>query len=145
MKLNEHNHTSNLFDTFLSHSFIPMITRPTRITHSTATLIDNIYINISSNNTFQPSIITTKMSDHLPVLSLIGRKQREKKRKPLVITSRKLDDSAITEMKSILCSVDWKLVIKNDINDAYESFNNKLLEIINTVSPEKEKKYHLNV
>jgi len=44
LKINEHKHTSDLFNNFISNGLIPVITKPTRITHNTATLIDNIYI-----------------------------------------------------------------------------------------------------
>jgi len=39
-----HKNTSQLLDAFISSGYIPTITKPTRITHSTSTLIDNIYI-----------------------------------------------------------------------------------------------------
>jgi hypothetical protein len=46
LKINTHNNTADLFDLHISHGLIPTITRPTRITHSTATLIVNIYIKV---------------------------------------------------------------------------------------------------
>ena len=46
LKINEHQHTSNLFDTYISNGLIPVMTRPTRIIHQTASLIDNIYIKL---------------------------------------------------------------------------------------------------
>ena len=39
-----HRNTSLLLDNFIASGFIPTITKPTIITHSTSTLIDNIYI-----------------------------------------------------------------------------------------------------
>ena len=41
--IDNHSPTQNLLDSFLSSGFIPTITKPTRITHNTSTLIDNIY------------------------------------------------------------------------------------------------------
>ena len=38
------------FDTMLSHSFLPFITTPTRITRNTKTLIDNIFYNKPLND-----------------------------------------------------------------------------------------------
>ena len=38
-----HNATSNFLNTLLTHSLIPLITRPTRITQKSATLLDHIF------------------------------------------------------------------------------------------------------
>ena len=40
---NDDKNISNFLDTMLSHSFLPFITTPTRITRNTKTLIDNIF------------------------------------------------------------------------------------------------------
>ena len=37
-----HGQTRNLLDSFISSGFIPTITKPTRITHTASTLIDNL-------------------------------------------------------------------------------------------------------
>jgi exonuclease III len=44
LKTENHENTSKLLDINLNYFMLPTITKPTRITHSTATLIDNIYI-----------------------------------------------------------------------------------------------------
>ena len=40
LNINEHKHTSDLLELYLSNGLIPTITRPTRITHTSQTLID---------------------------------------------------------------------------------------------------------
>ncbi|KAK2181449.1 hypothetical protein NP493_397g00017 [Ridgeia piscesae] len=39
-----HTETQDYIDAMFQHSFIPLINKPTRITTTTATVIDNIYI-----------------------------------------------------------------------------------------------------
>ena len=39
-----HSKTRDLLDIFISSGFLPTVTLPTRITHNTSTLNDNIYI-----------------------------------------------------------------------------------------------------
>jgi endonuclease/exonuclease/phosphatase family metal-dependent hydrolase len=53
---------------FFTSSFIPLITKPTRITSHTATLIDNIFTN-NRNNIDESinGIIFSDISDHLPI------------------------------------------------------------------------------
>ena len=46
LKLHVHTMTEKLFDLNLEKNILPTICLPTRVTHSTVTLIDNIYIYI---------------------------------------------------------------------------------------------------
>ena len=62
-----HVPTSDFIDTVFSHSLLPCITRPTRVTRRTSTLIDNILtLSDGKLNTFQ-GILTTDISDHYPI------------------------------------------------------------------------------
>ena len=45
LNYDHHMETHDYVDTMFSNSLIPQITKPTRITPTTATLIDNIYSN----------------------------------------------------------------------------------------------------
>ena len=66
--LNCHSHqfTSEFLDVMYSNMFFPLITRPTRITSNTATLIDNIFTNHLGNYSFS-GLLLTDISDHLPI------------------------------------------------------------------------------
>ena len=55
-----------------SSNLLPVITKPTRITSHTATLIDHIYTNASTDQII-PGIVTTDISDHLPTFCFIKR------------------------------------------------------------------------
>ena len=45
LKYNKHKNMSDFIDTVFSLSFLPFMNRPTRITDSSATIIDNIFTN----------------------------------------------------------------------------------------------------
>ena len=47
---------------------LPYVTKPTRITKSSATLIDNVFVPISLVQNVNSYIILEDMSDHLPTL-----------------------------------------------------------------------------
>ena len=61
---------------------MPLITRPTRLTNSTATLIDNIFTNdfidIEQSMT---GLFITDISDHLPIFYINEMYESTKKRK----------------------------------------------------------------
>ena len=54
-----------------SHSFFPQITYPTRLSHTSATLIDNLFCKIdkNSNDTIAGSLLNN-LSDHFVVLQI---------------------------------------------------------------------------
>ena len=63
----------NFFDTFITENFLPTITVPTRITASSATLIDNLFKKVTNKNYKTSSgVITTKISDHFPCYTMIN-------------------------------------------------------------------------
>ena len=55
---------ANFLDLIQSYGFIPAITIPTRVTHHSATLIDNIFCN-NIADPFISSVLTEPISDHL--------------------------------------------------------------------------------
>ena len=58
--------TCSFIDCLFSNMFLPTVTCPTRITETSATLIDNIITNVSSINPLS-SIVYSDISDHLSV------------------------------------------------------------------------------
>ena len=64
---------SELMDLFLNAGFLHTIIKPTRITDSTATLIDNIYFKTSKEIKLASGIIFNKISEHLPVFLFSGK------------------------------------------------------------------------
>ena len=67
MNYQSHNLTGEFLDMMYSNTFFPLITRPTRITSHSATLIDNISQNSLETNLLS-SLLFTDISDHLPNL-----------------------------------------------------------------------------
>ena len=56
LKFNEHTHTEEFLDMLYANNTSPIITKPTRLTDHTATLIDQIYTNCSQK--FTAGILT---------------------------------------------------------------------------------------
>ena len=69
LNVDTHTSTADFSDVMFSNGFIPLITRPTRVTQSTATLIDNIFTNqlVEVCNASLQGILLTDISDHYPV------------------------------------------------------------------------------
>ena len=65
MNYQSHNLTCEFLDMMYSNTFFPLITRPTRITSHSATLVDNIFQNSLETNLLS-GLLFTDVSDHLP-------------------------------------------------------------------------------
>ena len=68
---------------------VPMITKPTRITRTSATLIDNILMSQAISVIGQSCIIENDISDHLPSLVILPNVYN-KKSEPIEIMCRDL-------------------------------------------------------
>ena len=63
--------TADFNDTIYSYCLIPLITRPTRVTETSATLIDNIFtIKSISYNESMYGILVSDISDHNPIFCI---------------------------------------------------------------------------
>ena len=69
LKLNTHRHTQHFNEIMLENNLLPTITRPTQITQSSATLIDNIFVSENLHRFFESAVLLEDISDHLPTKS----------------------------------------------------------------------------
>ena len=69
LKYDQHQSTEKYLDMLYSYNIIPIITKPTRITNHTKTLIDHIYTNTSILH-ITAGIGLLDITDHLPVFCI---------------------------------------------------------------------------
>jgi predicted nucleotidyltransferase len=77
LKCSSHHKTGEYLESVFSHGFLPLITKPTRITDHSATLIDHIYAN-KQDILSTSGIIINDISDHFGVFAIIKRKIYDK-------------------------------------------------------------------
>ena len=71
LKLSTHPDISKYFDLLLENSLFPVISKPTRISHSSTTLIDDILVKDLNSNS-KSGIFLDSLSDHCPTYFLLG-------------------------------------------------------------------------
>jgi hypothetical protein len=81
LKVDTHLPTNNFIDLNFAHTFIPLINKPTRVTPTSATIIDNIYTN-KPHCTFTNGIIISDISDHFPIVYIKHTTASPEKKKP---------------------------------------------------------------
>ena len=91
LKANCHMDTQNFIEFNLDSNLLPCITRPTHITNSTATLIDNIFISRNLQGKQDSLILISDISDHLPSMLTISGHFLNEKQKPMIIMHKITD------------------------------------------------------
>ena len=135
-----HLPTHNFMETLSNLNLYPTITRPTRITHHSATLIDNIFISKLLHRNFESSILIEDISDHLPLLTML-KETRLLNSEPLEFNSRCLNDNKLKHVNSILMNVDWiGLLTGTTSNQKFNQFSDKVDSVLDLVAPIKKVK-----
>ena len=158
LKHRSHAPTKKFVELFEFFQQIPSITRPTRITKSSATLIDNIFVPTTLSLVFNSYLLVDDMSDHLPIVTILRDVELCSKSKR-VIETRDLCPKYVKKLKCKLSSINWDEylmmktvipenvnVITGNVNEVFDKCHEKLLDIINKHSPIRkrevsEKKY----
>ena len=78
LKQDSHAPTETFLNTMFSLGLFPLITKPSRVTAHSATLIDNIFTNELKHENIS-GVILNDISDHLPVFTWCGCKIKKKK------------------------------------------------------------------
>ena len=106
LKSDKHCTTNDFIQNNLDFSLIPTITKPTRITKTSATLIDNIIVSQNLCGSFVSSILISDTSDHLPTACVLSSLDSTKK-EPLVVKCRDTRLKIISTLKKQLSNHNW--------------------------------------
>ncbi len=79
LKLEKNNSYQDFYNLMTSYSFLPQIVHPTRVTNSSATVIDNIYSNCSEISQNSGNILI-KISEHFSQFVAVNRKKPDFKK-----------------------------------------------------------------
>ena len=123
LKGNQHTPTHNFIENVTNLSLYPTITRPSRITHHSATLIDNIYVSDQLHHFFDSMLLINDISDHLPTLALL-KQTKLLKQEPLIYDSRCLNDAKLKEANHRLMRKDWiGLLVGSTCDEKFDQFS----------------------
>ncbi len=140
MNIANNVHVSELLDVFVTNGALPTITRPTIITHSSATLIDNIFVKCEKYENVTSRILVSDISDHFPVIMCMGSTpySTHKQKQPLIFEHRPLGDSQISKLKRALTDVSWREILNHEhIDNCYDAFVCKFNELLDSCAPIK--------
>ena len=118
---------TDLQDLFVAHSFIPTITKPTRVSKTSATLLDNIYVNNFAHG-MKSAVLYNDISDHYPILLQIITSGKVKNDIEPAKKFRVYNSVSIKNFASRLQNIDWRSclgeqnLVSDDTNKLYYEF-----------------------
>lgn len=128
----------SFFDMLFKYNIYPLINKPTRITKSSATAIDNIFLNHFLETSFETGIFKTDISDHFPIYIKINNLNINSTTysKKINIKKRNLSTVNTHNFSQNLYKERWNEVyVCQNTNEAYNAFINKFLNIFNETIP----------
>ena len=135
LKCTVHSKTNEYIDNIFSRGFLPIITKPTRVCSTAATLIDHIYTN-NLGQTMIPAIVLTDVSDHFGT-RLFSLKKIKQKQKTLN-KYRIFSEHNINKFKTTLQNTDFEQIMSfTSANMAYDKFLNLYKDAFNNAFPIK--------
>jgi len=120
LKYNTHDKTNSFIDNIMARSFMPKILKPTRISQTSATLIDHIY----TNDNFPLSIsgiIINDVADHFGVFHIQNNITRHS---PLIIKPTRIySENNISKFINLLQQTDFTDILQTDCPEvSYQKF-----------------------
>ena len=140
LKINSHGNTMKFFEMNLDKNIIPTIYKPTRVTHNSATLIDNIYIDVEFQNSCRSLIVTSDISDHylcLAILQDLSQPDRNVQKQ----TCRKIDDTVLRNMTASLRNRNWTELNVMSVHEGSEKLISEIRKVMDFYAPEKTLKF----
>jgi hypothetical protein len=136
LKHAEHIPTAEFLENMYSHSLLPLITKPTRLSGQSASLIDNIFTNNHMNSKTLNGILLANISDHLPIFTInCNSKIVEKENE---VRKRVYSQHNIELFSSKLEQLNWNAVLNDsDGPSAFDSFYQTFSNVYNDSFPFK--------
>ena len=134
LKMESHNETSLFFETLISFANKPTILQPTRVTLSSASLIDKIFVNNPGISSIGGNITST-ISDHFPQFAIFDSfpNEQTKQRK---IKGRSFKNFNQNEFARELKVIDWVSLFHNkNGHQCCELFFKSITQLLDEMAP----------
>ena len=111
------------YDQIMEFQMIPIINKPTRVTTSSMTLIDNFLTTAFFDATLKKGIIKHSLSDHFPIMMSIDIPKREERNEKVEVQMRDINEVNKQSFFKDLEKTNWvKLAEESDTNKKYDFF-----------------------
>ena len=147
LKVSSHGATNEFLNTFYTGAFYPLITKPTRVTTKSSTLIDNIFTNILDQK-ISPGILYNDITDHFPVFQILNDNENKNNsnlnsdiKSNIYRSIRKITPKNIAALTTELIQTNWDDVLNSkSTEDSYNNFMTEFSNLYNKNLPKINKK-----
>lgn len=140
LQCNSNSQTTKFLDHLISFNLIPRVTLPTRITNSSATLIDHVFSNIHQEKSLAGTLLTD-ITDHLSNFMCFDISV-PRACHPKYISYRIINERTLSKLNEALEQETWVNVFNsNNASTAYEHFLETYLEHVNQHLPVKQTRF----
>ena len=124
LKSDSHSPTNDFIETNFAYSHIPLICKPTRVTASTATIIDNVFTNRIDESQTTIGILLSDLTDHFPIF-FIKHFNETPPKLPEYTLKRSINEGKKISFKRDLDATDWSPVLnETEAQKSYSLFHN---------------------
>lgn len=130
--------TNNYLDELLAANFLPFVFLPTRITSTSATIIDHVFCNelFDRNTTCKTGLICNDIADHMANFLLIIVDDVKKQNKKTYKSVRSFSVNNINKFKQMLDLTDWSpLYLSSSVDLVYDIFINIIDSLMDQCFP----------
>ena len=130
-KCTENVEIKNFFDKLINKNILQLINVPTRITQTTATIIDHLYIRTKSNVKIKKGTFLYNISDHLCNFLILNKNVHNKYRCRKLI--RIMNEKAIDSFKNCVNEIHVKISNEKhrNSNNLWQTFEKELKDAFN--------------
>ena len=138
LKYDNHTPSNDFINMMFSYHFQPSILHPTRITDSSSTIIDNIYVNNATESNIFAGNILSLISDHLPRFAVLSENAPDFKTSSYFSYDYKAFDEAkfLADYKEMDTS--FLDDGSQDLNGKFDTFLLNLHNLVNKHCPQKK-------
>ena len=146
IKYDSDSSAQDLIDILAKYGFAQTVSKPTRVTDHSTTLIDHVYTN-QIENTVSTNILTLDISDHLATVSTFKltnsshmnfKQPKHSRRKTNLKESRVMNEASNAIFRELIEGESWEGVLdSNDAEEQYEKFTEIYTNHYNTAYPLK--------
>ena len=132
LKADEHRATGELLDVLYCCNVFPLITKPTRVTSATATLIYHILTNnLDDSMMHTQGILCTSISDHYAIFHVASNTRTDHTQTEMPLLKRNMGQRNISKFISEINRVDWQFVLtETDTQLAYSKFHEAMTNTV---------------
>ena len=125
LKSDDHKSTGALLDVLYSYNVFALITKPTRVTEKTATIIDHIWTNNFDVDTHHiQGILCTSMTDHYAIFHIAGNITHDNIVNDLPTLRRDIGHKSIKKIIDEMKIISWQSVLDENITHlAYSKYH----------------------